>query len=53
MFLFDMTDDCFTLVQFAFYYYYFFCLFAFSRATPAAFGGSQARDLIRAVAAGL
>ena len=35
----------------------FFCcsfrLFAFSRATPAAYGGSQARDRIEAVAAGL
>ena len=28
----------------------FFCLFAFSRATPAAYGGSQARGLIGAVA---
>ena len=32
---------------------FFFCLFAFSRAAPVAFGGSQARGLIRAVAAGL
>ena len=31
----------------------YFCLFAFSRAAPAAYGGSQARGLIRAVAAGL
>ena len=31
----------------------FFCLFAFSRATPEAYGGSQARGLIRAVAASL
>ena len=30
-----------------------FCLFAFSRATPSAYGGSQARGLIGAVAAGL
>ena len=28
----------------------FFCLFAFSRATPMAYGGSQARGLIGAVA---
>ena len=33
--------------------YLFFCLFAFSRATPSAYGGSQARGLITAVAAGL
>ena len=31
----------------------FFCLFAISRATPVAYGGSQARGLIGAVAAGL
>ena len=30
---------------------WFFCLFAFSRATPAAYGGFQVRGLIRAVAA--
>ena len=30
---------------------FFFCLFVFSRATPTAFGGSQARGLIGAVAA--
>ena len=33
--------------------FFFFCLFAFSRATPAAYGGSQARGLIGAVAASL
>ena len=32
---------------------FYFCLFAFSRAAPAAYGGSQARGLIGAVAAGL
>ena len=32
---------------------YLFCLFAISRATPAAYGGSQARGQIRAVDAGL
>ena len=32
---------------------FFFCLFAFSRAAPAARGGSQARGRIRAFAAGL
>ena len=31
----------------------FFCLFAFSRTTPAAYGDSQARDLIGAVTASL
>ena len=31
----------------------FFCLFAISRATPRACGGSQARGPIRAVATGL
>ena len=33
--------------------FFFFCLFVFSRATPTAYGGSQARGLIGAVAAGL
>ena len=33
--------------------FFFFCLFAFSRATPAAYVGSQARGLIGAVADGL
>ena len=33
--------------------FFIFCLFRLFRATPAAYGGSQARDLIRAVAAGL
>ena len=32
---------------------YLFCLFAFSRATPAAYGGSPARGLIGAIAASL
>ena len=32
---------------------FFFCLFAFSRAALVAYGDSQARDLIRAVATGL
>ena len=31
----------------------FFCLFAISWATPAAYGGSQARGRIEAIAAGL
>ena len=33
--------------------YFFFCLFAFSRAAPAAYGDSQARGPIGAVATGL
>ena len=32
---------------------YLFSLFAFSRATPVAYGGSQAKGLIRAVATDL
>ena len=32
---------------------HFFCLFAISRATPAAYGDSQARGLVGALAAGL
>ena len=33
--------------------FFFFCLFAFSRATPGAYGGSQARGPVRAVATSL
>ena len=33
--------------------FYFFIFFVFSRATPVAHGGSQARGLIRAIVAGL
>ena len=33
--------------------FFFFCLFAFSRATPEAYGGFQARGLIGAVTTGL
>ena len=36
-----------------FFFFFFFGLFAFSRAAPAAYGGSQATGLIRAEAAGL
>ena len=32
------------------YLFIYFCLFAFSRAAPAAYGGSQARGLIGAIA---
>ena len=35
------------------YLFIYFCLFAFSRAAPTAYGGSQARGLMGAVAAGL
>ena len=38
-----------TTFYFIFYFIYF--VFVFSRAAPAAYGGPQARDLIRAVAA--
>ena len=33
--------------------FFLFCIFAISRAAPEAHGGSQARGLIQAVAAGL
>ena len=36
-----------------FIYLFIYCLFAFSRATPVAYGGFQARGLIGAVATGL
>ena len=34
-------------------FFFFLCLFAFSRAIPMAYGGSQARGQMGAVAAGL
>ena len=34
-------------------FFFFFCLFSFSRSAPAAYGGSQARGQIGAVASGL
>ena len=45
------ADGC--LVVSGFFFFFFFCLFAFSRASSAAYGGSQARGLVGAVAAGL
>ena len=46
---------CYPLLLFAipFIYLFIYGLFAFSRAAPSAYGGSQARSLIRAVATGL
>ena len=41
------------LFFFLFTYLFIFCLFAISWVAPAAYGGSQARGAIRAVAAGL
>ena len=38
---------------FILFYIFIFCLFAFSRAAPAAYGGSQARGPVGAVATGL
>ena len=35
------------------FFFFFFCLFCPFRAVPAAYGGSQARGLIEAIAAGL
>ena len=45
-----LPSICCLLIPFLFL---FFCLFAFSRATPMEYGGSQARGPIRAVAASL
>ena len=43
-----MNEKCY-----AFFFFLSFCLFVFSRAAPTAYGDSQARGLIRAVATGL
>ena len=40
-------------IQVTFYFIIYFCPFAFSRAAPETYGGSQARGLIGAVATGL
>ena len=48
-----LTMEQFFELVFVFCFFGFFCLYAFSRATPAAYGGSQAKGRIRAVAAGL
>ena len=41
------------MIFFPLFLVFVFCLFAFSRTAPAAYGGSQARGLIGAVATGL
>ena len=43
----------FLIKNYYFYLFIYFCLFAFLRAAPAAYGGSQARGRIVAVAASL
>ena len=43
----------FEIIFFIFFLVFFFFFFAISWAAPAAYGGSQARGLIRAVAASL
>ena len=42
-----------SLLQILFLFFFFFGLFAFSKAAPGAYGGSPARSLIGAAAAGL
>ena len=41
------------MINYYFVVLFCFCLFVFSRAAPVAYGGSQARGLIGATAAGL
>ena len=48
-----MSDLDISLDQERFLNYYYYYFFVFSRATPATYGGSQARDQIGAIAAGL
>ena len=50
-----MIDSCYLLKYILFYFIIIiiFCLFAFSRATPAAYGGCQARGLIGTVVTSL
>ena len=52
--LYNSFGEMFIQVLYSFFVLFcLFCLFAFSRAAPEAHGGSQAGDLIGAVAAGL
>ena len=50
-------NSTYSLQQLFFFFFFssffFFFVFAFSRTAPTAYGGSQARGLIRAVVAGL
>ena len=48
-----LHNDLTVSLLFFFFLIFLFCLFAFSRAAPVAYGGSQARGRIGAVAAGL
>ena len=48
-----MKTEMLAVVQLDATVLFHFCLFAISGATPVAYGGSQARDLIGAVATGL
>ena len=50
---FPLTMDSATLYFLIFFFFFFFCLFAFSRAVPVAYGGSQAKGPVGAVAASL
>ena len=47
------VQKLFSLIRSHWFIYLFICLFAISWAAPAAYGGSQARDRIGAVATGL
>ena len=49
----SLSYTMFCCVFFSFFFFFFFFFFVFSRATPAAYGGFQARGLIRAVAISL
>ena len=52
--VFSMSGNLtYTLFYFLFLFIYFFCLFAISWAASVAYGGSQAKGPIGAVAAGL
>ena len=49
----DVSHVIFNFLTFYFFIYLFIYLFCLFRAAPVAYGGSQARGLIRAVAASL
>ena len=52
--VFEMASDWLRDIRWiSFFFLFFFCLFAFSRAAPLAYGGSSARGPVGAVAASL
>ena len=50
--LYNLNESFLTVGVWFYFYFFIFCIFAFFSAAPTAYGGSQARGLIGAVATG-